>query len=159
MLKLMRGHRSTIYQGIGVVIDLAITFIIASVATSFATLVRVSGVFIQAVLTSNSAHKLYIIWMVLPAAARTGLTPNSIAFNLVVFAPLYITPAFFTSIWLWLYAGSGFTLKAARRFDIGFDWFNRKFDIEKKPLQSMGLVAGVLVAVVYWVVAIVTHFV
>lgn len=48
----------------------------------------------------------------------------------------------FSSIWLWLYAGSGFLLKAARRFDIGFDWFNRKFDIEKKPLSAIGLVAG-----------------
>jgi hypothetical protein len=56
----------------------------------------------------------------------------------------------FPSIWLWLYAGSGFLLKAARRFDLGFDWFNRKFDIENKPLQSMGLMAGALVAMVYW---------
>ncbi len=67
--------------------------------------------------------------------------------------------AFFTSIWLWLYAGSGFLLKAARRFDIGFDWFNRKFDIEKKPLQSIGLVAGALVAVVYWAAVIVSRVV
>jgi len=64
-----------------------------------------------------------------------------------------------TSIWLWLYAGSGFLLKAARRFDIGFDWFNRKFDIEKKPLQSIGLVAGALVAVVYWATVIVSRVV
>jgi len=69
-------------------------------------------------------------------------------------ATIFFFPAFFTSIWLWLYAGSGFLLKAARRFDIGFDWFNRKFDIEKKPLQSIGLVAGALVAVVYWAVVI-----
>jgi len=50
---------------------------------------------------------------------------------------LWYFPAFFTSIWLWLwlYAGSGFLLKAARRFDIGFDWFNRHFDIERKPLH------------------------
>ena len=67
--------------------------------------------------------------------------------------------AFFTSIWLWLYAGSGFILKAARRFDIGFDWFNRKFDIEKKPLQSIGLVAGALVAIVYWTAVIVSRVV
>lgn len=65
-------------------------------------------------------------------------------------SPVVILPAFFTSIWLWLYAGSGLILKAARRFDIGFDWFNRKFDIEKKPLQSIGLVAGVLVAIMCW---------
>ena len=58
-------------------------------------------------------------------------------------------PAFFTSLWLWLYAGSGFILKATRRFDLGFNWFNRHFDIEKKPLQSIGLVSSVLVAGVY----------
>jgi hypothetical protein len=70
-----------------------------------------------------------------------------------------IYPMFFTSIWLWLYAGSGFILKAARRFDVGFDWFNRHFDIEKKPLQSIGLVAGALVAIVYWTVVVVSRVV
>jgi|SRR5580658_4149302 hypothetical protein len=68
-------------------------------------------------------------------------------------------PTLLTSVWLWLYAGAGFLLKAARRFDLGFDWFNRKFDIEKKPLQSIGLVAGALVAVVYWAAVIVSRVV
>jgi hypothetical protein len=72
---------------------------------------------------------------------------------------VFFYPAFFTSIWLWLYAGSGFILKAARRFDVGFDWFNRKFDIEKKPLQSIGLVAGASVATAYWVAVIVSRVV
>jgi len=76
-----------------------------------------------------------------------------------VWARLFVLPVFWTSIWLWLYAGAGFLLKAVRRLDIGFDWFNRKFDIEKKPLQSIGLVAGTLVAVVYWAVAIVSRVV
>jgi hypothetical protein len=67
---------------------------------------------------------------------------------------LCLYPAFFTSIWLWLYAGSGFLLKAARRFDIGFQWFNRRFDIEKHPLSAIGLVAGSLVACVYWAAVI-----
>jgi len=58
-----------------------------------------------------------------------------------------------------LFASSGFLLKAARRFDVGFDWFSRKFDIEKKPLQSIGFVAGMLVAVVYWVAVIVSRVV
>jgi hypothetical protein len=60
---------------------------------------------------------------------------------------------------LCLYPLSVSILKAARRFDIGFDWFNRKFDIEKKPLQAVGLVAGALVAVVYWVAVIVSRVV
>jgi hypothetical protein len=68
---------------------------------------------------------------------------------------LWFYPALFTSIWLWLYAGSGFFLKAARRFDLGFDWFNRHFDIEHKPLSAIGLVAGSLVAVLRWTVMIV----
>lgn len=64
-------------------------------------------------------------------------------------------PTFFSSTWLWLYAASGFLLKAARHFDIGFDWFNRHFDIEHKPLSAIGLVAGALVALVYWVAVVV----
>jgi hypothetical protein len=70
-----------------------------------------------------------------------------------------VYPAFFTSIWLWLYAGSGFLLKAARHFDLGFAWFNRKFDIEKHPLNAIGLVAGSLVAILYWGWAVFRHFV
>jgi hypothetical protein len=64
-----------------------------------------------------------------------------------------------SSFWLWLYGVAGFLLIVARRFDIGFDWFNRKFDIEKKPLQSIGLVAGALVAIVYWATVIVGRIV
>jgi hypothetical protein len=72
-------------------------------------------------------------------------------------AGLWFYPAFFTSIWLWLYAGSGFLLKAARHFDIGFQWFNGHADIEHKPLQAIGLVAGVLVAIVYWSAIVVSR--
>jgi len=66
------------------------------------------------------------------------------------FLAVFWLPTFFTSVWIWLYAGSGFLLKFARRFDRLFQWFNRKFDIEKKPLSAIGLVAGALVALIYW---------
>jgi len=61
------------------------------------------------------------------------------------------------SIWMWLPFVAGFLLKAARRLDIGFAWFNRSFDIEKKPLHCIGLVAGALVAVIYWAVVLIRH--
>ena len=64
--------------------------------------------------------------------------------------PLVLYPALFTDAWLLLYAGSGFLLQAARRFDVGFQWFNSTADIEKKPLSAIGLVAGAIVAIVYW---------
>jgi hypothetical protein len=63
---------------------------------------------------------------------------------------VFVFPAFLTSIWLWLYVGSGFLLRAARRLDIGFGWFNRNFDIEHKPLQSIGFVSGLLAMLGCW---------
>ena len=72
---------------------------------------------------------------------------------------IFAYPAYFTSIWLWLYAGSGFLLKFARRFDLGFGWFNRHFDIEHKPLSAIGFVAGCIVAVVYWAMVVVVRWV
>jgi hypothetical protein len=50
-------------------------------------------------------------------------------------------------------------LKAIRHLDFAFQWFNRKFDIEKKPLSAIGLVAGSLVAILYWSWAVFRHFV
>jgi len=51
-----------------------------------------------------------------------------------------------TIIWIWLPTASGFLLKAARRLDFGFQWFNRRFDIEKR-LQCIGLMAGAITMV------------
>jgi hypothetical protein len=61
-----------------------------------------------------------------------------------------VAPTLITSVWLWLYAVSGLVIKLARRLNIGFEWFNRTFDIEKKPLQSIGLVSASLVTLGYW---------
>ncbi len=74
-------------------------------------------------------------------------------FSVVVMPTLMAS--LFTSIWVWLYAAAGFLIKAARHFDVGFAIFSRKVDIEKKPLSAIGLVAGALVALTYWVIAIV----
>lgn len=138
---------------------------------------RRSGLRQSAILLADTGCTAILSWLTvfwsvgLPLAlASTGrvdlavqtLTSDSVSFRGALSDPLFrafIYPAFFTSIWLWLYAGSGFLLKAARRFDIGFEWFNRKFDIEKKPLQSIGLVAGALVAMVYWMVVVIGHLV
>ena len=79
--------------------------------------------------------------------SRPGMAPLS--------AVLY--PAFFTTIWVTLYGVSGLALKLARRIGRGLGWFNRSFDIEKKPVQSMGLVASLLVAFMYWTVMIVAR--
>jgi hypothetical protein len=62
---------------------------------------------------------------------------------------VWLIPACFTSIWIWLYVSAGLLLKAARRLDIGFQWFNRHFDIENRPLQRLGLAARTILAAIY----------
>jgi hypothetical protein len=71
----------------------------------------------------------------------------------IVVAAGSMSASLFTSIWLWLYLGSGLILKAAHRFNAGMGWFNRHLEIERKPLSCIGLVAGALVALLYWGVA------
>ena len=126
-------------------IDFAVTlyFAHASAMLGMATIIASpdGGVFIQMLLNPR------IPGLILRPPLL--LTP-SLLHGLPGYGALFFYPAFFTSTWLWLYAGSGFLLKFARRFDLGFDWFNRKFDIEKKPLSAIGLVAGSIVAILYW---------
>jgi hypothetical protein len=86
------------------------------------------------------------------------LQDKSVSTDWLIVAQLLTVPALFTSLCVWLFASSGFLLKAARRFDIGFQWFNRRFDIEKKPLSAIGLVVGSLVALLYWSWAIIRYF-
>jgi hypothetical protein len=75
-------------------------------------------------------------------SSRRGMAPLS--------AVLY--PALFTTVWVTLYGLSGLLLRFTKRIGPWLGWFNRCFDIERKPLQSIGLVAGALVAAVYWMV-------
>lgn len=93
----------------------------------------------------------------------TSSTAQDLSWFAGIHEPLFVTeylfPTFFTTVWLWLYAGSGFLLIAGRRFQIGFQWFIRWADIEKKPLNCIGFVAGNLAALVYWAAVIVRHIV
>jgi hypothetical protein len=67
-----------------------------------------------------------------------------------VYFTVWFIPAFFGRLWLLAYVGCGLLLKVARRLDIGFAWFNRRFDVQEHPLQCIGLVAGAISALAYW---------
>lgn len=143
--RLILRHMVTTYSmtlwGVGLVTDFALSMLIAWAGTI----------------------PLEIMLKVLFPATGVGGGEPLYAFDIHLFLrtaqnfPFLVLPTLFFSIWLWLYAGSGFVLKSARRFDIGFQWFNRRFDVEKKPLQSIGLVAGALVALIYWAAVIVNR--
>ena len=74
---------------------------------------------------------------------------------LTALGPIIFIPAFFGRIWLLAYMIGGFLLKLSKHIDFGFRWFNLRFDVKNKPLQSIGVVAGSLTALAYWFLAIV----
>lgn len=167
-LKLMRRTlRGSVWLGL-MCLDIILTFYICA----FGVLCYQKGVlYLRAGLPIPLLSNLYILWTPstlysLFEAFPVMLTIQNVTKNLsatgvedLPFFTIYLIPAFFTSIWLWLFAGSGFLLKFMQRFDKIFAWFNRKFDIEKKPLSAIGLVAGSLVAILYWAWAAFRHFV
>jgi len=65
---------------------------------------------------------------------------------------IWLYSTFFTSIWAWLYAISGFLAKLGEKLFIGFKWFKRTFDIDHHPLSSMGIIAIIVVFLVYLIV-------
>ena len=65
---------------------------------------------------------------------------------------IYLYASFFTSIWVWMYAVSGLTVKMMVLIINNVNRLLRFFDIENKPLKSMGMVAMLMVTIVYLVV-------
>ena len=62
---------------------------------------------------------------------------------------IFIYSTFFTSVWLWLYALSGFLVKAIARSRKGLHFLQRHLNVEEHPLRSMGFVLMLLVTVGY----------
>ena len=114
----------------------------------------------RALLTSASMIALAVVAGIIAIVLWAGISfsralssPHLVAVTL----RLSIIPALTVSIWMWLPTTAGFLLKAARHLDVGFQWFNRRFDVEKKPLQSIGLVASAIIAIGYWGAVIFIH--
>ncbi len=65
------------------------------------------------------------------------------------FFGVWIYSTFLTSVWLWLYALSGFLVKTIARSRKGLHFLQEHLNIEEHPLRSMGFVLMLLVTVVY----------
>jgi hypothetical protein len=83
------------------------------------------------------------------------LRPQGEVYRVSSHGLVYYYAAFLTSLWLWVYLAASGILRVARQIDVGFERIKRWFDIENKPLQAIGLVAGGLVTFMYWFVVII----
>lgn len=89
-----------------------------------------------------------------PRLLRVSTDPGT----LNVMDAFYIS-TLFVSIWLLLFVLSRYLIAALQSFDALLAHFNRLADIDNKPLSAIGLVAGALVAILWWTVVIVHRFV
>ncbi|PQJ26920.1 hypothetical protein BSZ35_18515 [Salinibacter sp. 10B] len=53
----------------------------------------------------------------------------------------------FTSVWVWLYVGSGLLLRALRPLLEGLEWLKRVLDVENKPAEAMGFLLATVASV------------
>jgi hypothetical protein len=71
-------------------------------------------------------------------------TTHDIHFTAVV--RVFFLSGFFTSVWLWIYIVSIFAIKAFHRIEPRWLTLLPYLNIEKKPMQAIGRIAGILAA-------------
>jgi hypothetical protein len=140
-----------------VLLDFAIAYIIASVTTV------VAFVFMYAIYAPSGISRLSVefvqlkekyLWQLLVYYPFKLRVPR-----MGVFSVIWFIPAFLTSIWLWLYVGSGLLVRAAYHLDSFRVLMARTLKVSEKPLQCIGLVAALILTLVYWALLIVAEVV
>ncbi|MGO9617003.1 MAG: hypothetical protein ACLP6W_11430 [Bryobacteraceae bacterium] len=155
VLSLMCRTRSAVMWSALLVVNFVLTSAIAWTAFVFTLhdLLLISGC-----ATAGIALSPRVMWTVLKSAVNYfPMVSSMFGGPTRPFVAIFVYPAFLTSIWIWLFAAAGLTIKAASRASIALNWLVRIQDISQKPLQSIGRVAGLGVCVVYCVVALGWH--
>ncbi len=63
---------------------------------------------------------------------------------------VFFYSTYFTSIWIWLFLLSGWIIKCIFFSGKWVRFLLRFFDIDNKPLRSMGVISCVLITIVFW---------
>lgn len=98
------------------------------------------------------------VWRTFWAGLRFTNAANTI-FPISSFWGVYIHSTLFTSMWVWLYVLSGLIVRLVRPAFGGINWFKRVFDIENKPLRSLGYVSVLFVTLIYFIAPFLSKFV
>jgi hypothetical protein len=94
-------------------------------------------------------YLLLIVYIAVAGHSKVDWSVPRTFMQVAVNFPLqsYVMCFFLCTTWLWLYCIAALILKGALRFDRGVQAFARICDIEKKPLQSIGTVASVILGI------------
>lgn len=107
---------------------------------------------------ANNLEGLYytIYWIMSTGAQFTVADPNTPG---LISPGIFFYSMFLPSIWLWLYVIAGAVVAFVVRLRSGARFVRWALDVEKKPLSSIGLVAGCIAAIVTWIVVLVLTFI
>lgn len=131
-ISIMRRYRSILFAVILLLIATCLSYLL-SVSTPFA---------------ADEIEKLLRRGSIGSAEPFAGLKRGIDVMIGALWASVFASLA--SSIWLWLFVLSGLLLRGARVFRLGFHQFSKAFDIRKKPLACLGLVAGAGCALCWW---------
>ncbi len=71
-----------------------------------------------------------------------------------IFLQSQLLTTFVTSVWLWMHGLTGLLIKTINRLGSGFKFLLKPFDIENKPVGSMGFILSILVTLGFLILAI-----
>lgn len=152
IIKRMSQTQSIVKTLVWFIIDLAFTGFIF-IGSSLILIVALNFVFPDVDVLSSVVDVLYILLSGKPieAVMMRGPIMWSIVRPLADPLPtqIYFYSTYFTSIWVWLYVLSGLIVKLSKPFFSGIGSFKRVFDIENKPLRSLGYVSVLFITLIY----------
>ena len=94
----------------------------------------------------NYQFNTWLIWLTL--ILEEGIYLGS-SFEGSVSTGILLYSTFFTSVWLWLYLLSSFGLRLLIGISFAWEWLKTLFDIETKPILSLGALSIVIVTLVF----------
>jgi len=140
IIKKMEGTQSIVRWISFMTIDLLITFLVF--------IILGFGLFTSITILSTSLLEIQLSSFNLTRFIQT--ISNSISLSGEVgFMGIFLYTTFFTSIWIWLYAGSGLLIKFIVRSGKFLSFFSKHLNIEENPFKAMGFVLIILISIAY----------
>lgn len=150
VIRLMRRGTSWISTTAYLLLDVGLTALIASVGVR--GIVELIVLYFYALLyriVTYSAVQDWIVGLTFSYQNLAHFFSGVLTFYYShwIFPPfgIFFYSAFFTSVWVWLYALSGATVKLANYLGLGLTHLRTVLDIENKPLRCIGLVTDGLI--------------
>ena len=138
-----------------VILCLLVTDLILTCSLSF-IVIEEGFPFVLSQLSSLIAHELWLVnspfSVILYMSEYSRIDPISLLRMGDSFVWVCFFSAFFTSVWVWLYVLSIFFIKIAHKLRPLWLKMLPYLDIEKKPMQAIGRIAGIIAGIGYAVI-------